>query len=119
MKRFVLLALLGVAAFAGCGPSQQQACNDYAVAFCSRNLACLTGGDLTTFQNAYGSTQDVCVANYEGGNCRAIQSPCPPGLNYDTGREEQCVTDYQNASCQDIVQPGFQPDSCSISTVCH
>ena len=108
---------LGIAA--GCGPSVQQACDDYAAAFCSRNLACLTGSALATFQGAYGGTQDTCVKNYEGLNCPATaQSPCSPGLSYDTGLEEKCVTDYQNSSCQDVVA-GVAPQSCSTSVVCH
>ncbi|HEY1955828.1 MAG TPA: hypothetical protein VGH28_09445 [Polyangiaceae bacterium] len=116
MKAFVLAAISIAAA---CGPSAQQACDDFGVVYCSRNLACLTGADLQTFETAYGSNQDQCVANYDALNCKATQTPCGAGLNFDTGLYEQCVSDYKNSSCTDVSQPGFQPTSCSTSVFCH
>ena len=117
--KFVAALAVVLSVAAACGPSAQQACDDFAVAFCSQNLACLQGGDLQTFQSAYGSDQTDCVANYEALNCKPNQTPCPAGLGFDTGLYEQCVKDYQNASCIDVSQPGFQPASCSNGTVCH
>jgi len=117
--KLVAAALVALSVAAACGPSSQQACDDFGVAFCNRNLACLTGSDLSAFETAYGSTQDQCVTNYENLNCKATQTPCGPGLSFDTGLYENCVSDYRNASCTDVSQPGFQPASCSSSTYCH
>jgi hypothetical protein len=117
--RFVPLFAFA-AVLAACAPTVTDACDAYAQAFCSRNLACLTGNDLSNFQAQYGSTLDVCMTSYENANhCNAGQAPCPVGLSYDTNQVEQCASDYQNSSCLDVSQPGFQPASCTPDKVCH
>ena len=72
---------------------------------------------LSQFEAVYTSSQDTCVTTYENDTCASDQ--CPPGIDYDTNQKEQCATDYQSSSCADIMQPGYQPASCSVDKICH
>lgn len=118
--RLLAFVLFSGAACAACAPSVTDACDDYARAYCSQNLTCLTGNDLASFSAQFGSTVDACAASYETYNhCAANQSPCAAGLTYDTNQVETCASDYQRSSCLDVSQPGFQPDSCAPSKLCH
>jgi len=117
--RFAALLVPSFVIAAACAPSVTDACNAYATAFCSRNLACLTGSDLQSFEGVYGADQDSCVTTYVNDTCKSGQAPCPVGIDYDTNQAEQCATDYQNSSCMDVSKPGFQPDSCATDKVCH
>jgi len=120
MRFSAFVFLFGSGFAAACSPSVTTACDDYAQAYCSQNLTCLTGNDLQAFVNQFGDTVDLCVASYENYNhCAAGEAPCATGLTYDTNQVEQCASDYKNASCLDVSQPGFQPDSCAPDKVCH
>ncbi len=114
---FVFGAIVSVAA---CGPSAQQACQDYANAFCERTYSCDTGAQLAFIQAQFGATVDDCKATQLAkNNCAGAVSTCPAGTNYDTGAAETCVANYQAASCSDISNPSFVVPGCSTSDVCH
>ena len=113
---FALLASLAAA----CGPSVEQACQDFGNAFCDRIYACATGAQLAAIQAQYGPTADDCKQKeLTQNNCAGAISICPIGTNYDTGAAETCVANYRAASCADITNPSYTVPGCTTSDVCH
>jgi hypothetical protein len=113
-----LVLVVMLAGAGACGPSVQQACEDYGAAYCERTYACDTGAQLAAIQAVNGATVDDCKAKLTQ-DCHGALSTCPTGTNYDTGAAETCVANYRAASCDQITQPNYVPAGCAQSDVCH
>jgi len=120
----LLMTVLGLASVASCGVSVQQACDDYATAWCSRQYACVTGQALIDLQMTYGPTPQACAVTYANQlnlNCVGAQSTCAAGTSYDTGAAETCVSDYANPvknTCA-LITANQPPATCAANLICH
>jgi hypothetical protein len=119
-KRLFTSLALTVTLVAACGPSVQQACQDFGDTFCDRIYECATGGQLAGIQAIYGQTADDCKQTERTkNNCAGAVSICPVGTNYDTGAAETCVANYRAAACSDITNPNYTVPGCATTDVCH
>jgi hypothetical protein len=117
----VFFGLLSVAALSACGPSVEQVCEDYALAWCSARFRCYQGDTLTAFEAMYGMTPAACAlvqANGANYNCTGATPICAPGTSYDTGAGETCVSSTNMQGCPDIIN-SVEPPECQPSSVCH
>ncbi len=119
-KGFVVAFAVLASLVAACGPSVQQACQDFGDAYCDKLYACATGAQLAAIQATYGQTVDDCKQTERTkNNCAGAVSICPTGTNYDTGAAETCVANYRAASCTDITNPSYTVPGCTTSDICH
>jgi len=120
MRFFTSFAVALTAVAGACGPSVQQACQDFGDAFCERTYACDTGAQLAAIQALYGQTVDDCKQTQRTkNNCAGALSICQPGTTYDTGAAETCVANYRAAACADISNPSYVVPGCGAADVCH
>jgi hypothetical protein len=105
---------------AACGPSATDACGAYAGVWCERHYTCATPSELSALQTKYGADVATCKTSYAAFNCgTGSQSPCPTGTSYDTGRQQQCTSEYGNLTCTDI-ESNTQLSDCSFDGfICH
>ena len=118
-----LRAFLFIAASiaAACGPSTSDVCSQFAQVWCQQHYTCITGSDLQTLQSKYGADVTTCVKVFEQqeGCGNTNQLLCPAGTSYDTGRGQECTSDYQKLSCADI-QANTSLSQCELATyICH
>jgi hypothetical protein len=119
--KFRALLLLAFAFAAACGPSATDVCSQFAQVWCQQQYTCKQGTDLQAIQTKYGADVPTCVKVYEqqNGCTNTNQLLCPLGTSYDTGRGQQCTTDYQALSCSDI-QANVNPSDCDLASyICH
>ena len=115
--RFSAVVFIGVVSVVACGPSATDACGDFAVVWCNQHYSCATGSDLSALQAKYGADAATCAKSYTALNCSA--QPCPVGKSYDTGRAQQCTTEYGALTCTDI-QNNTQLGDCDVfNYICH
>ena len=121
LRALLFVPVVSLAGAAACGPSVSDVCSEFAQVWCDRHYTCATGTDLQTLQSKYGADVATCTKNFAQleGCTSTNQSPCPVGTSYDTGRAQQCTTDYQGISCADVVA-SKDPSNCSLQTyICH
>jgi hypothetical protein len=114
-------ASLALSLIASCGETVEDACDDYATAWCNQQYKCLVGPALTNLMTTYGPTPQDCAlayANQLNLNCIGAEAICTAGTSYDTGAAEACVTAYDMLACTDITN-GFTPTQCAINLICH
>ncbi len=118
MRLRAVLFLAFVAA-AACGPSSTDACNAFATVWCNQHYTCATGTDLAALQAKYGADATTCATTYEALNNCSTSAVCPAGKSYDTGRAQQCTTEYGALTCTQI-QSNTQLSDCDVfNYICH
>ncbi len=118
MRLLAPLVFGGVVVIAACGSGTTDACTKYATVYCNQNYNCATGAQLAALQQKYGADAATCAKSYAAFNCNT-DNPCPAGTSYDTGRAEQCTTEYAALSCS-VIQAGTTPSDCQLNTyICH
>jgi hypothetical protein len=118
LQAFLLIATTAAGA---CGPSTSDVCSQYAQVWCDKQYSCKTGADLATLQTKYGADVPTCVKVFEQqeGCGNTTQILCPAGTSYDTGRAQECTTQYQQLMCSDV-NANKDPSQCSLpSYICH
>ena len=118
LPAFLLIASIAAAA---CGPSTSDVCSQFAQVWCDKQYSCKTGTDLQTLQTKYGADSTTCAKVFEQqegcGNTNELL--CPNGTSYDTGRGQECTTQYQTLTC-DQVNGNQDPAQCSLTGyICH
>ena len=119
MKLRALLVVPIIAA--ACGPSVNDVCSQYAQVWCQQQYTCKSGADLQAIQTKYGADVATCANAYskELHCANATISPCAPGTSYDTGRGQQCTTEYEALTCAQI-QSNTDLSDCSLpGYICH
>ncbi len=98
------------------GNSPQDECNKVADVACSKLYQCV---DATTIKNTLGfQSQSDCVSTYRTTlKCATATSNCPAGTTYDGAAVDQCVSDYNNEACNQVLT-GTQPPSCNPTNFC-
>jgi hypothetical protein len=131
VTRLVVATLVTLSlAAASCGPSVNQVCDDYALAWCTAQFNCAP----TQAQATYGTVAKCTIVRESPGigNCNGAQSSCATGTSYDTGAAEQCVSDTNKIgtdagqcsnsmgclTCADLMN-NAQPPSCAPNLICH
>ena len=118
LRAFFFIAMIAAGA---CGPSASDVCSQFAQVWCQQQYTCKTGTDLQTIQTKYGADVPTCVKVFEQqqGCTNTNQLLCPAGTSYDTGRGQQCTTEYQALSCADI-QSNTDLGDCNLAGyICH
>ena len=120
LRAFLVIVPFALGLSAACGPSVNDVCSQYAQVWCQQQYTCKTGADLQAIQTKYGADVATCAKAY--GNelhcANTTISPCPAGYGYDTGRGQQCTTEYQALTCADI-EANTSLNDCSLSYICH
>jgi hypothetical protein len=117
--RFRAVLFSAFAAVAACGASTTDTCNSFATVWCNQHYTCATGADLAALQAKYGATATQCATTYATLNNCASQALCPPGTSYDTGRSQQCTTEYGQLTCADIQNNTVLSDCNVAGYICH
>lgn len=113
--------LLVLALVASCGETVENACDDYANAWCTKQYNCVTGPALTNLMATYGATPQLCAVSYANElnlNCVGAEAICTAGTSYDTGAAEACAAAYTQQSCTDVTMNVPLPE-CAINLICH
>jgi hypothetical protein len=115
------LLFIGLIFASACGPSASDVCSQFAQVWCQQQYTCQTGTNLQAIQTKYGADVPTCVKVYEqqNGCANTNQILCPANTSYDTGRGQQCTTEYQALSCNDI-QANTNLSDCELASyICH
>lgn len=77
-----------------------------AEALCIKTFDCFPSGS----QQGFGTVADC--TNLYAQVCTSDKTACPAGTRFDSGNANQCISDYRNESCDDLVN-GNVPSSCN------
>ena len=107
MRRAFVAVLLATAVSACGGSDPVAACKSMAEALCNRTFDCFPTGS----QQFYGTVAD-CTTTLSGQVCTPEKTTCPAGLHFSSSNAEQCISDYRNESCDELLN-GNVPASCN------
>jgi hypothetical protein len=123
MKRaLVLLLASGLLPLNGCGGDDDGGsdavalCREAAATLCSKFFGCYTKEQLSAATALVGKDEADCVAKYTSSdqfNCTVEGTKCDAGETYDSGKANECVSEFKAITCSEITSGNIStPAAC-------